>query len=52
MKRKPQSLWPDHLANTLNAYAQEVCPVSRPLKTESAGIAAGRKGTDDRVGRG
>lgn len=26
----------DHLANTLNAYVQEVCPVSRPLKAESA----------------
>jgi ArsR family transcriptional regulator len=38
------SLMPDHLANTLNAYAQEVCPVSKPLKTESAKIAAGRKG--------
>jgi ArsR family transcriptional regulator, arsenate/arsenite/antimonite-responsive transcriptional repressor len=26
----------DNLANTLNAYVQEVCPVSRPLKAESA----------------
>lgn len=25
-----------NLANTLNAYVQEVCPVSRPLKAESA----------------
>lgn len=32
------SLAPDHLANTLNAYVQEVCPVSRPLKAESAAI--------------
>ena len=38
------SLAPDHLANTLNAYAQEVCPVSKPLKAESAAIARKRKG--------
>lgn len=37
------SLAPDQLANTLNAYVQEVCPVSRPLKAESAKIAARRK---------
>jgi len=29
----------DNLANTLNGYLQEVCPVSRPLKRESARIA-------------
>src|ERR1044072_9876317 len=29
----------DHLANTLNGYLQEVCPVSAPLKAESAEIA-------------
>lgn len=28
----------DNLANTLNAYLQEVCPVSRPLKAESAAL--------------
>ena len=28
----------DHLANTLNGYLQEVCPVSGPLKAESAEI--------------
>ena len=28
-------LVPDSLANTLNSYVQEVCPVSRPLKRES-----------------
>lgn len=28
------------LANTLNGYVQEVCPVSRPLKKESAALAA------------
>ena len=38
-------LVPDNLANTLNAYVQEVCPVSRPLKAESARIAK-RKGAE------
>lgn len=33
-------LVPDNLLNTLNTYVQEVCPVSRPLKAESAKIAA------------
>ena len=37
------TLVPDHLANTLSSYAQEVCPVSKPLKAESAAIAKGRK---------
>jgi len=32
-------LVPDSLANTLNSYVQEVCPVSRPLKAESAKLA-------------
>ena len=36
------SLVPDHLANTLNAYAQEVCPVSKPLRKESAKLAKDR----------
>src|SRR4051812_29130028 len=35
-------LVPDSLANTLNAYVQEVCPVSRPLKAESSRIAKER----------
>ncbi|MDB5676267.1 MAG: ArsR family transcriptional regulator [Sphingomonas bacterium] len=35
-------LVPDNLANTLNTYVQEVCPVSRPLKAESADIARRR----------
>lgn len=35
-------LVPDNLANTLNGYVQEVCPVSRPLKAESAKIAKDR----------
>jgi hypothetical protein len=25
----------DNLANTLNSFVQEICPVSRPLKRES-----------------
>ncbi len=29
----------DSLVNTLNEYIQEVCPVSRPLKRESARLA-------------
>ena len=37
-------LVPDHLANTLHGYVQEVCPVSRPLKAESADVAQRRKG--------
>ncbi len=32
-------LVPESLANTLNGYVQEVCPVSRPLKAESAVLA-------------
>lgn len=36
-------LVPDALANTLNGYVQQVCPVSRPLKAESARIARTRK---------
>jgi ArsR family transcriptional regulator len=35
-------LVPDSLANTLNAYVQQVCPVSRPLKREGARIAEQR----------
>lgn len=32
-------LVPDSLANTLNSYVQLVCPVSGPLKKESAEVA-------------
>jgi DNA-binding transcriptional ArsR family regulator len=39
-------LVPDNLANTLNSYVQEVCPVSRPLKAESAKIAKSRASSD------
>jgi DNA-binding transcriptional ArsR family regulator len=31
----------ESLVNTLNNYVQEVCPVSRPLKRESARKAKG-----------
>lgn len=42
------SLVPDSLANTLNGYLQTVCPVSRPLRKESAALAARRQvGQDD-----
>jgi DNA-binding transcriptional ArsR family regulator len=41
-------LVPDSLANTLNAYVQEVCPVSKPLKAESAKIAR-RRAADERA---
>jgi DNA-binding transcriptional ArsR family regulator len=36
-------LKPANLVNTLNEFAQEVCPVSKPLKLESAAIAKERK---------
>ena len=32
----------EHLANTLHGFLQEVCPVSRPLKSESKAIARKR----------
>ena len=40
-------LMPDNLINTLSSYAQEVCPVSRPLKVESAEIARQREQSQD-----
>jgi ArsR family transcriptional regulator, arsenate/arsenite/antimonite-responsive transcriptional repressor len=33
----------ESLVNTLNGFVQEVCPVARPLKKESAAIAKARK---------
>lgn len=33
----------ENLANTLNGFVQHVCPVSRPLKKESAQIKRARK---------
>ncbi len=38
-------LAPDNLVNTLNDFVQEVCPVSKPLKTESAKLARARSGS-------
>jgi DNA-binding transcriptional ArsR family regulator len=32
----------ENLVNTLNGFVQEVCPVSKPLKRESAKLAKGR----------
>jgi DNA-binding transcriptional ArsR family regulator len=40
-------LVPDNLANTLNGYVQEVCPVSKPLKAESADIGRQRRKSTD-----
>lgn len=37
-------LVPDSLANTLNTYLQQVCPVSGPLKKESAALASKKAG--------
>jgi ArsR family transcriptional regulator, arsenate/arsenite/antimonite-responsive transcriptional repressor len=34
----------ESLANTLNGYVQEVCPVARPLKKESRQLAKARQG--------
>jgi len=39
-------LVPDNLANTLHGFVQEVCPVSRPLKAESADLARREKTAD------
>lgn len=36
------SLVPDNLLNTLNSFAQKVCPVSKPLKRESRALKAKR----------
>lgn len=40
-------LVPDNLANTLNSYVQQVCPVSRPLKREGAAISQRDQVEDD-----
>lgn len=37
------SLVPESLANTLNGFVQNVCPVSLPLKKESAQLQRARK---------
>ena len=44
-------LVPHNLANTLNAYVQEVCPVSKPLKAESARIAKDQSGASPAPGK-
>ena len=36
------SLEPESLANVLNGYVQQVCPVSRPLRAESRKIGQAR----------
>lgn len=35
----------ENLASTLTGFVQEICPVGRPLRKESAKIAEGRKGS-------
>lgn len=37
------SLVREHLANTLNGFVQKVCPVSTPLKRESAALRNARE---------
>jgi DNA-binding transcriptional ArsR family regulator len=39
------SLVRDNLVNTLNGFLQNVCPVSRPLKRESAGLRRAKAGS-------
>jgi DNA-binding transcriptional ArsR family regulator len=34
----------DNLVNTLSEFVQEVCPVSRPLRRESAALARRKRG--------
>ena len=41
------ALTPDNLANTLNGFVQTVCPVSIPLKRESAAIRRAREAKSD-----
>ncbi len=35
-------LVPDHLVNALDGYVQQVCPIRRPIRKESAARAAAR----------
>ncbi|WBY08962.1 metalloregulator ArsR/SmtB family transcription factor [Sphingomonas sp. 7/4-4] len=39
-----------NLANALNGYLQEVCPVSKPLKAESAKLARAKDAVKDEAG--
>jgi ArsR family transcriptional regulator, arsenate/arsenite/antimonite-responsive transcriptional repressor len=41
------SLVRQHLANTLNRFVQNVCPVARPLRQESARIRRRRSHSDE-----
>lgn len=41
------SLIANNLANTLTGFAQEVCPVGRPLKRESKALADQKAGVGD-----
>lgn len=41
------SIVPTNLANTLNGFVQDVCPVARPLKRESRKIADTRADTGE-----
>lgn len=36
------SLIPDNLTNTLNGFAQEICPVGRPIRKDSRNNAEGK----------
>ncbi len=36
------SIVPNNLANTLNGFVQDVCPVARPIKKESRQIASAK----------
>lgn len=42
------SLVRDNLVNTLNGFVQEVCPVGRPLKSESRTLAASKEKKDEK----
>ena len=41
------SLSPDNLVNTLNGYVQEVCPVAKPIRRDSAKLGASKDDTKD-----
>ena len=43
------SLAQDNLVNTLNGFVQDICPVSRPIKKESRGMAAAEPDVDEPV---
>ena len=43
---------PDTLASTLTGFVQEICPVGRPLRHESAALAKGTKKTPKKKAKG